>query len=124
MANAERMLTQLRSKPVDFSRRRRKRIGACKDFQRNLIVIDYPGTTFSAVQVLHDYDKVYQGVLLFNTKMSEDEIREEISELIHQETSDMYDLSSVCPADFEFVKCINRRVRALGGKAVFDGNGL
>ena len=56
--------------------------------------------------------------------MSEDDIREEISELVHQESSDIYDLSAVCPADFEFVKCVNRRVRAPGGKAIYDGNGL
>ena len=132
LARAERMLTQLRSKPVDScvpnSRRRRKKSYAIgkkvKDVQRNVVVIDYHGANPPAVHTLHEYDKVYQGVLVCNSKMSEDDIRAEICMLIHQETSDIYDFSTVGPTDFEFVKCINKHVRALGGKGVYDGDGL
>ncbi len=131
LTKAQRMLTQLRSNPVDFhapKRKRHRKSGAVgkkvKDFQRNVIVIDYQGAKPPAVHILHEYDKVYQGVLLFNNSMSEDNIRAEICMLIQQEPSDIYDFSALDPSDFEFVKCVNKRVRTLGGNGVYDGDGL
>ena len=104
------MLTQLRSKHVDScvpnSRIRRKKSYA---IGKKVKDVHYP----PAVHTLHEYDKVYQGVLVCNSKMSEDDIRAEICMLIHQETSDIYDFSTVGPTDFEFVKCVNKHVRAV-----------
>ena len=61
LPRADRLLTQLRSKSETVRdkhvRRRRKHTGKSREYQRYLIVIDYPVTTVAAVQVLHDYDK-------------------------------------------------------------------
>jgi hypothetical protein len=128
LARADRLLTQLRKKPASLSekhvRRRRKHTGKSREYQRNLVVIDYPGKKPPAVQVLHDYDKVYEGSLSFTSAMSEDSIREEIAQLIQEKISDLYDFTSVEPNDFEFVKCVNKRVRAPDGKACYDGDGI
>ena len=71
LSRADTLLKQLRSNPSGTMnrnvRKRRKHIGKCRDYQRNIVVVDYPGGKPPAVQVLHDYDKVYEGTLLFNT---------------------------------------------------------
>ena len=103
-------------------RRRRKHTGKCREYQRNLVVIDHPGTKPPAVQVLHDYDKVYEGSLSFTSAMSEDSIREDSP--TNARESDFYDFTSVEPDDFEFVKCVNKRVRVPDGKACYDGDGI
>ena len=87
-------------------------------------MIDYPGRSPPAVQVLHDYDKVYEGTLSFNSNMTENDIREEIAGLIQQKENTFLDFSKIEPEDFVFVKCVNRRVRVPDGKAVYDGNGI
>lgn len=84
IARAERMLTQLRSGPLAFpsNQRQRKHLGRrSKIYQRNLVVIDYPGAHAPTVHTLHDYDKVYEGVLRFDINMSERDVREEICRL-------------------------------------------
>ena len=128
LARADRLITELRSKPTSATtkntRKRRKHSGKCREYQRNIIVIDYPGDKPPAVQVLHDYDKVYEGTLLFNANMSEDEIREEITHLVRQKKSTFMDFSKIHSEDLMFVKCVNRRVRVPDGKALYDGNGL
>ena len=87
--------------------------------------IDYPGPNPPALQVLNDYDKVYEGTLLFNSSMSEDDSREEIASLIQQKKDTTFcDFSTISPEDFRFVKCVNRRVRVPDGKAVYDGDGI
>ena len=128
MARADKLLTQLWGNPSSVTtkntRRRRKHIGRCREYQRNIVVIDYPGSNPPAVQVLHDYDKVYEGTLAFNNGMSESDIREEITGLIQQKECTFLDFSKVQPEDFMFVKCVNRRVRVPDGKAIYDGNGM
>ena len=89
------------------------------------MVVDYAGAKPPAVQVLHDYDKVYEGTLQFNSSMSEECIREEIARLIQQKKdSTFHDFSTITPEDFMFVKCVNRRIRIPDGKAVYDGDGI
>lgn len=58
--------------------------------------------------------------------MSECSIREEIAQLVQEKTSDiiLYDFTSIEVTDFEFVKCVNRRVRVPDGRACYDGDGL
>lgn len=128
LARADRLLTELRSNPTSTTtkntRKRRRHVGKCREYQRNFVVIDYPGDNPPAVQVLHDYDKVYEGALLFNVTMSEDEIRRQIAHLVQQKKSTFMDFSEMEPEDFMFVKCVNRRVWVPDGKAVYDGNGI
>jgi hypothetical protein len=127
LARAERMLTQLRSGPSTLPRNRRhhrRRIGKSKEHQRNLVVIDYPGPSAPAVQTLHNYDKVYEGVLRFDGSMTEVDVREEICRLARDTDNIMHDLSQISTQDFNFVRVINRRVRKPGGMGVYDGSGL
>lgn len=68
LARADRLLVQLWSNPGSLPDkhvcRRRKHIGKSREYQKNLIVLDYPGKKPPAVQVLHDYDKMYGVCLL------------------------------------------------------------
>ena len=83
LAHADRFLVQLQLKPGSLPekhvRHRRKHIGKSREYQRNLIVLDYPGKKPPAIQVLHDYDKVYEGSLSFMSAMNECSIREAIA---------------------------------------------
>ena len=129
LSRADTLLKQLRSNPsattIKNSRRRRKHVGKARDYQHNIVVVDYAGAKHPAVQVLHDYDKVYEGTLQFNSSMSEECIREEIARLIQQKKdSTFHDFSTITPKDFMFVKCVNRRIRIPYGKAVYDGDGI
>jgi hypothetical protein len=76
LSRADTLLKQLRSNPsattIKNSRRRRKHVGKARDYQRNIVVVDYAGAKPPAVQVLHDYDEVYEGTLQFNSSISEE----------------------------------------------------
>ena len=118
------VLIQLVLQLVVKVRRRRKYASKSREYQWNLVVIDFPGKTPHPVQVLHDYDKVYEGALVFDSYMTEDCIREEVASLIKRKESYVNDFSEVGPEDFQFVKCVNRRVRVPDGKATYDCEGL
>lgn len=128
VTRADKLLSQLRANESDnrYSRRRynRRAVHKRKDIQRNLVVLDYPGKHPPAVQVLHDYNKVYEGILTFNNSSSEEDIKAEIASLLQLKQSYIFDLSSVTCDDFVFVKSVNRRVRVPDGKAVYDAEGL
>lgn len=51
-------------------------------------------------------------------------IRDEISSLIREKESDLYVFSNIDTNDFQFIKCVNRRLRVPDGKPVYDGEGL
>ena len=51
-------------------------------------------------------------------------IRDEISSLIREKESDLYDFSNIDTNDFQFIKCVNRRLRVPDGKPVYDGEGF
>jgi hypothetical protein len=124
---ANRLLTTLRSKPLPMSlpRRKRRRPTACeKHYQRNLVIVDFPGAEAPDVQKLHDWDKVYEGTLSFDTSMSERDIRDEVSRLVSQKQSIINDYRTISGFDFEFVKCVNRKIRVPDGDTQFDGSGL
>ena len=53
--------------------------------------------------------------------MKELEIREEICRLVSIKGSTTYSLDSLSPSDFDFVRCANRRVRAIDGDTKFGG---
>ena len=52
-----------------------------KEFQKNLVVIDYQGT--EEIMPLAEYQKIYDGCIRYNSKMTEREIREEIVRLAY-----------------------------------------
>ena len=61
LCRADTLLKQQRSNPsattIKNSRRRRKHVGKARDYQRNIVIVDYADAKPPAVQVLHDYDK-------------------------------------------------------------------
>lgn len=71
VSRADRLLSQLRCNVVEpqnkYIRRRynKKTVHKRKEYQRNLVVIDYPGEHPPCVQILRDYDKVYEGIFFF-----------------------------------------------------------
>ena len=56
--------------------------------------------------------------------MSEDEIRQEIVRLLRQKESVTHSIQLVMPNDFDFVRCANKKVRAIDGDSPFDGDGI
>lgn len=70
ISRADRLLSHLRStgNPSSSNDRyirrhcNRRVVQKRREYQRNLVVIDYPGSQPPTVQVFHDYDKVYEGV--------------------------------------------------------------
>ena len=128
MTRANRLLAELKSNPVAIatknSRVRRRRCLKTREYQRNMVVIDFPGYKAPDVQILHEYDKVFEGPLCFNESMAEEVIREEITHLLSQKKSIFYNFHLISPDDFEFVRCVNRRIRSPDGKPVYDGKGL
>ena len=54
-----------------------------------MVVINYYRKKPPAVQVLHDYDKLYEGSLTFASATSEDSIREEIAQLMQEKVTCM-----------------------------------
>ena len=131
VTRADKLLTQLRN-PTSLSqkyvrRRYNRKIAHTskrKEYQRNLVVIDYPGKIPPTTQVLHDYDKVYEGCFSFNNDSTEEEIKDEIAGLIQLKNSYINDFSSLSREDLVYVKCVNRRIRVPDGKPVYDGECL
>ena len=71
VTKADRLSTELRSNPTDraagkssVARRWRRKHTSNRPYQRNSVVIDYPGHSPTAVQVFHDYDKVLEGTMV------------------------------------------------------------
>lgn len=99
VARADKLLTQLRSNPAsglrNVRRHGKKYTSKSREYQRNLVVLDYPGHSPGAVQVLHDYDKIYEGTLVFDSSMTEDCIRNQIVRLLKRKESDINDYSEV-----------------------------
>ena len=54
--------------------------------------------------------------------MKELEIREEICRLVSIKGSTTYSLDSLSPSDLNFVRCANRRVRAIDGDTNLHGD--
>lgn len=129
ITRASRLIRELHSDPLSVTERhtRRKRphtkIKNAREYQRNLVVIDYVENPPS-VQVLRDYDRVYDGPLRFTSCMSEDEIREEIASLLSMKKDSFHNFEWLCCEDFQFVKCANRRVRVPDGGSDFNGETL
>ena len=93
-----------------------KPITKCHQYQRNITVVDYPGPAPPAVEVLHDYDKVYKGTLCFDSKMSEDDIRYEMCQTIKRK-GDFFWTSQIESILIKIdCKCTRKESRSAGEK--------
>ena len=128
LARADRLLKQLRPGKSIQNRRKKykpyKSSTSLKEIQKSLVLIDYQGEPSSEVVPFRDYEKLYDGCMRYRPDMSEQEIREEITRLLRQKQSLTHDLDCLTPEDFDFVRCANRRIRAIDGDAPFDGSGI
>ena len=87
-----------------------------KEVQKRLILVDYQGD---------NPGEVYDGSIRYRLEMSENEIRHEIVRLLKQRKASLtHSLEIVLPKDFDFVRCANRKIRAIDGDAPFDGAGI
>ncbi len=123
-SGASRLITQLRSEPAAVNERhtkKRKRPNVAKPtswtrkYQKNLVVIDFQGSDVSGYCTLRDYHKVYEGTIMLNSGMSEDDVRSQIVSLVKCKKSMFHSFHDLDENDFQFVKCVNRRVRAPDG---------
>ena len=129
IARATQLCKELRSDPskvlAKHSKGRRKRKRECvKEHQKNLVLVDYPGSNPHDVMPLHEYEKVFDGSICLNSDMDEEEIRAEIARVLRDKTSVTHDLSGMQGNDFIFVKCANRKVRVPDGNSPFDFKGI
>ena len=118
IARATRLCKDLRSDSSKIlsrhSRRQKRRTASApythtRQYQKGLVVIDYPGPCPAAVMTLREYEKVFDGSIRFSGSMDEDDIREEIVRVVSSKEGDIiHDLSNLQPQDFIFVKCSNK----------------
>ncbi len=73
---------------------------------------------------LHEYDKLFDGCMRYDSNMSEEDIRCEIVRLLGQKENVIHDLSQVTKNDIDFVRCSNRKVKSIDGDVPFDSNGI
>ena len=129
MSRAERICKQLRpGKSIKSSRKNSTKPydkrSSCKVIQKGLVLICFQGNNPGEIVALKEHEKIYDGCIRYRSDMSEDEIREEITRLVRQKESETHLLASLAPKDFDFVKCMNRRVRQIDGDTPFDGSGI
>ena len=95
-----------------------------KEVQKWLVLVDYQGDSPGEVVAFLEYQKLYDGSIRYRMDMSEDEVRQEIVRLLRQKESVTHSLQLVMPNDFHFVRCANKKVRAIDGDSPFDGAGI
>ena len=54
------------------------------EIQRKLVVVDYPGCSPPQIAILHEYNKVFDGSISFVPSISEEDLRESISNLVQE----------------------------------------
>ena len=93
ITKANRLLTGLRTSPAamvgQHSRSMKKRCRPSlveKEYNKNLVSIEFPGHSPPEVQVLYDYYKLYEGSLSFTMSMTEAEIRKKIASPIREKS--------------------------------------
>ena len=130
LAKASRLISQLKSEPCALTerhtkkRKRGKMMKWSRDFQKNLVVIDFQGLHPSQYRTLRDYEKVYEGALTLTAEMSEEEVKREIVRLVKMKKSTFHSFDELVVDDIEFVKCVNRRIRIPDGSVNYDGEGI
>ena len=126
---ASRLCKELRSDPAKAlskhskGGKKRKR-ESIKEYQKNLVVIDYPGRNPCDVTPLREYDKLLDGSIRISSNMDEEDIREEIARILREKSSCTHDLSGIKINDFIFVRCANKKVRVPDGDSPFDSKGI
>ena len=126
---ASRLCKELRSDPAKVlskhskGGKKRKR-ESIKEYQKNLVVIDYPGRNPCDVTPLREYDKLLDGSIRFSSNMDEEGIREEIARILREKSSCTHDLSGIKINHFIFVRCANKKVRVPDGDSPFDSKGI
>ena len=128
IARASRLCHELRTDPSKVAtsrgRKRKHHNMKVKEWQKNLVLIDYPGKHPSDIVPIREYDKVFDGSIRFSSNMDEEEIRVEIARVLSRKSSVFHDLSGIKPNDFTFVKCANKKVRVPDGDTPFDAQGI
>ena len=92
--------------------------------RRKLVLLDYPGSNPDEVKTINEFDKVFDGTVLVSSAMSELDVRKEIADALHKKESSVHNFSLIQDTDFEFVKCIDKKVRLLDGDNIYDGHSL
>ncbi|XP_011406870.1 PREDICTED: uncharacterized protein LOC105314410 [Amphimedon queenslandica] len=129
ISKATKLIEELKSNPSartvrHTKKRKRGGGGSSQQFQRNLIIIDYQDQDEDTISTLRDYEKIYEGAIILNSDMSEDDIRREIVSLLKSKKTMFHVFDGITGEDIQFVKCANRRVRVPDGKYIVDGNGI
>ena len=133
IAKANKMIAGLRSDPLARTERhtkhkKRKRGTSrgtwCREFQRNLVVIEFQGKDVTPYRTLRDYENIYEGVITLNSSMTEEDVRSEIVSLVRCKKSMFHSLNDLAEDDIQFIKCANRRVRVPDGTIVCNGDGI
>ena len=83
-------------------------------------MLDYPRSASNEVQTIKEFDKLFDGTVLISSSMSESNVRKEIADALHRKDSSIYNFSLIQDKDFEFIKCVDKKVRLLDGENVYD----
>ena len=83
-------------------------------------MLDYPRSASNEVQTIKEFDKLFDETVLISSLMSESDVRKEIADALHRKNSSIYNFSLIQDKDFEFVKCVDKKVRLLDGENVYD----
>ena len=93
-----------------------------KMVQKGLVLVCYQHSDTGDTVPLREHEKLFDGCIRYKSDMSEEEIREEITRLIH--LKDSHSFTCLMPSDFDFVRCINRRLKPIDGDVPFDSDGI
>ena len=115
MAVATRLRRKLRSHPTfaKTTRRRGQRSGTpyIREYQKGLVVINYPGPSPPGVMKVFECDKIVDGSIHYSGDMTEDEIRQGVARIIRKKQLKEYKFNDVSSEDFVFVKCFKQSSR-------------
>ena len=97
---ASRLCKELRSDPAKVPSKhskggKKRKRESIKEYQKNLLVIDYHGRNPCDVTPLREYDKLLDGSIRFSSNMDEEDIREEIARILREKSSCTHDLSGI-----------------------------
>ena len=88
MAVATRLRRKLRSHPTfaKTTRRRGQRSGTpyIREYQKGLVVINYPGPSPPGVMKVFECDNIVDGSIHYSGDMTEDEIRQKVARIIRK----------------------------------------
>lgn len=128
ISKASKLMEEIKSNPLartERHSRKRKKGVLSRQFQKNLVVIDFQDTELpDDYFTLRDHDKVFEGPISLNTSMAEDDVRREIVSLVQCKKTTLYTFDQMTEDDIQFVKCANRRIRVPDGNAVYDADGI